>query len=166
MIGCVYTIVKIRQGVLFQCPNSCLCAAFLGESQGRCMLSPPTRLCLYPCTATLARRFCHVHTNQDCRMAAAGTAEEVTAPLYLLVDTDCLRPAVFSTEPNNEHDSAQNNIWARRLTQVEFIDLQGFKAGGDGWFREVCSLWPGQGMSLKVKEVLFQQRSKFQVRFP
>jgi spermidine synthase len=41
--------------------------------------------------------------------------------------------------------------------------LQGFKAGGDGWFREVGEMWPGQGLSLKVKQVLLQERSHFQV---
>ena len=34
----------------------------------------------------------------------------------------------------------------------------------DGWFREISSMWPGQGMSFKVDEVLFTGRSDFQVR--
>jgi hypothetical protein len=33
----------------------------------------------------------------------------------------------------------------------------------DGWFTELGSLWPGQGLSLKVKEVLYKGNSKFQV---
>lgn len=37
-------------------------------------------------------------------------------------------------------------------------------ANGEKWFTELCTLWPGQGLSLRVKEILFQQRSKFQVR--
>lgn len=32
----------------------------------------------------------------------------------------------------------------------------------DGWFTETSTLWPGEGMSLKVKEVLHTSRSKFQ----
>lgn len=32
-----------------------------------------------------------------------------------------------------------------------------------GWFTELSSLWPGQGMSLKIDEVLFQGKSDFQV---
>ncbi|XP_063804756.1 spermidine synthase isoform X2 [Pseudophryne corroboree] len=32
----------------------------------------------------------------------------------------------------------------------------------DGWFRETCSLWPGQAMSLQVDEVLCHRRSPFQ----
>ncbi|KAF7239299.1 Spermidine synthase, partial [Varanus komodoensis] len=32
----------------------------------------------------------------------------------------------------------------------------------DGWFRETCSLWPGQALSLQVEEVLHHQRSPFQ----
>uniref|UniRef100_A0A8C5Q0U1 Spermidine synthase n=1 Tax=Leptobrachium leishanense TaxID=445787 RepID=A0A8C5Q0U1_9ANUR len=32
----------------------------------------------------------------------------------------------------------------------------------DGWFRETCSLWPGQAMSLQVEEVLYHKRSPFQ----
>ncbi|ENN76160.1 hypothetical protein HUJ04_000004 [Dendroctonus ponderosae] len=31
-----------------------------------------------------------------------------------------------------------------------------------GWFSEVSDLWPGQSLSLKVKEVLFHQRSLYQ----
>ena len=33
----------------------------------------------------------------------------------------------------------------------------------DGWFSELSSLWPGQGMSLKIDEVIFTGRSDFQV---
>jgi hypothetical protein len=33
----------------------------------------------------------------------------------------------------------------------------------DGWFRETSTMWPGQGMSLKVDEVIFRGRSDFQV---
>lgn len=36
----------------------------------------------------------------------------------------------------------------------------------DGWYTELGSMWPGQGLSLKVKEVLYRGRSKFQVRPP
>lgn len=32
-----------------------------------------------------------------------------------------------------------------------------------GWFTELGSLWPGQGLSLEVKDVLFKDKSKFQV---
>eukprot|EP00183_Erythrolobus_madagascarensis_P000223 CAMPEP_0185847796 /NCGR_PEP_ID=MMETSP1354-20130828/2925_1 /TAXON_ID=708628 /ORGANISM="Erythrolobus madagascarensis, Strain CCMP3276" /LENGTH=292 /DNA_ID=CAMNT_0028548127 /DNA_START=133 /DNA_END=1011 /DNA_ORIENTATION=+ len=32
----------------------------------------------------------------------------------------------------------------------------------DGWFREKAVLWPGQGLSLQVDEVLYTGRSKFQ----
>ncbi|KAE8591811.1 hypothetical protein XENTR_v10018579 [Xenopus tropicalis] len=32
----------------------------------------------------------------------------------------------------------------------------------DGWFRETCSLWPGQAMSLEVEEVLYHKQSSFQ----
>jgi spermidine synthase len=32
----------------------------------------------------------------------------------------------------------------------------------DGWFRETCALWPGQQMSLKVKEILHVEQSKYQ----
>jgi hypothetical protein len=33
----------------------------------------------------------------------------------------------------------------------------------DGWYTEVSSMWPGQGMSLEVKEVLHKAKSQFQV---
>ena len=32
----------------------------------------------------------------------------------------------------------------------------------DGWFHERGELWPGQAMSLQVKNVLYHGRSKFQ----
>lgn len=34
----------------------------------------------------------------------------------------------------------------------------------DGWFTELSTMWPGQGMSLKIDEVIFKGRSDFQVR--
>jgi hypothetical protein len=33
----------------------------------------------------------------------------------------------------------------------------------DGWFTELSTMWPGQGMSLKIDEVIFRGRSDFQV---
>jgi spermidine synthase len=35
----------------------------------------------------------------------------------------------------------------------------------DGWFTENTTLWPGQAMSLEVDEVLYHEKSKYQVRF-
>lgn len=32
----------------------------------------------------------------------------------------------------------------------------------DGWFREIGPLWPGQAMTLKVKQVLHHEKSKYQ----
>ena len=32
------------------------------------------------------------------------------------------------------------------------------------WFTELSSMWPGQGLSLKVDEILFEGKSDFQVR--
>ena len=31
-----------------------------------------------------------------------------------------------------------------------------------GWFTELSTMWPGQGLSIQVDEALFQGRSKFQ----
>ena len=44
------------------------------------------------------------------------------------------------------------------------MGLNGMDLIIDGWFHERGELWPGQAMSLKVKEVLDHHRSKFQVR--
>ena len=33
----------------------------------------------------------------------------------------------------------------------------------DGWYTEISTMWPGQGLSLQVKEVLFEGKSDFQV---
>lgn len=34
----------------------------------------------------------------------------------------------------------------------------------DGWFTELSTMWPGQGMSFKVNDVIHTDRSDFQVR--
>ena len=34
--------------------------------------------------------------------------------------------------------------------------------GIDGWFREISGMWPGQAMTLQVKEVLHHEKSKYQ----
>lgn len=39
---------------------------------------------------------------------------------------------------------------------------QGLNLAKDGWFTECSSLWPGQGLSLQVEEILFQGKSDFQ----
>lgn len=41
---------------------------------------------------------------------------------------------------------------------------EGVGAARSGWFTEISTLWPGQGLSFEIKEQLFQDRSKFQVR--
>lgn len=33
-----------------------------------------------------------------------------------------------------------------------------------GWFTELSTMWPGQGLSLKVDEILFEGKSDFQAR--
>jgi hypothetical protein len=40
---------------------------------------------------------------------------------------------------------------------------EGYNVAADGWYTELSTLWPGQGMSLKIDEVLFKGRSDFQV---
>lgn len=42
--------------------------------------------------------------------------------------------------------------------------VQGMNIAKDGWYTELGSMWPGQGLSLKVKEVLYRARSDFQVK--
>ena len=32
----------------------------------------------------------------------------------------------------------------------------------DGWFSEICSLWPGMSFSLEIKKVLYSKKSQFQ----
>lgn len=41
---------------------------------------------------------------------------------------------------------------------------QGLDVAKDGWFTELSTMWPGQGMSFKVNEVVFNGKSDFQVR--
>ena len=33
----------------------------------------------------------------------------------------------------------------------------------DGWFQEKAAMWPGQKMCLKVKKVLWDEQSEYQV---
>jgi hypothetical protein len=40
---------------------------------------------------------------------------------------------------------------------------EGMGVAKAGWFTELSTMWPGQGLSLKVEDILFQGRSKFQV---
>jgi hypothetical protein len=40
---------------------------------------------------------------------------------------------------------------------------EGMGVAKQGWFTELSTMWPGQGLSLKVDGILFQGRSKFQV---
>lgn len=44
-----------------------------------------------------------------------------------------------------------------------FVNMQGMNIAKHGWFTELGSMWPGQGLSLKVKDVLYKGKSKFQV---
>lgn len=45
------------------------------------------------------------------------------------------------------------------LVAAILADMDNIK---DGWFKETCTLWPGQAMSLEVDEVLYNKKSKFQ----
>ena len=38
----------------------------------------------------------------------------------------------------------------------------GFRRNGRSWFCEFGTMWPGQAMSLEVKKMLYEGRSKFQ----
>lgn len=40
---------------------------------------------------------------------------------------------------------------------------EGMGIAKQGWFTELSTMWPGQGLSLKVEDILFQGTSKFQV---
>ena len=35
-----------------------------------------------------------------------------------------------------------------------------------GWFTELSTMWPGQGLSIQIDEILFKDRSDFQVHAP
>jgi spermidine synthase len=38
----------------------------------------------------------------------------------------------------------------------------GFRRNGRSWFAEFGTMWPGQAMSLEIKKMLFEGKSKFQ----
>jgi spermidine synthase len=49
----------------------------------------------------------------------------------------------------------------RMAAQPGTVD-QGLGVAKEGWFTELSSMWPGQGLSLKIDEVIFKGRSDFQ----
>src|SRR3989338_8907474 len=58
-----------------------------------------------------------------------------------------------------------NNISSKILQMSNdevTISTQKAKFAEDGWFREESVGWPGQAMSLKVKQVLLDKQTKFQ----
>jgi hypothetical protein len=52
-----------------------------------------------------------------------------------------------------------------RVSFYTFTDSEYFELTHlcpDGWFREISNMWPGQAMTLKVKEVIHHEKSKYQ----
>ena len=49
--------------------------------------------------------------------------------------------------------------------QVPGTTAESLSVVKEGWFTEMSTMWPGQGLSLEVENILFQKRSLFQVRF-
>lgn len=54
---------------------------------------------------------------------------------------------------------ASNNSWYVRAVYFSNIVLTDSL---DGWFREISPQWPGQAMSLQVRQILHVEQSKFQ----
>jgi spermidine synthase len=46
------------------------------------------------------------------------------------------------------------------MNQPDYHDR--YECLSKGWFSETGTLWPGQAMSIQVKEKLYDQRSEFQ----
>ena len=61
---------------------------------------------------------------------------------------------------------AQNNVQVPGTAEAG-IGLIGKPEGAQirpgAWFTELSTMWPGQGLSIQIDEVLFKQRSDFQV---
>lgn len=64
----------------------------------------------------------------------------------------CRRKGSLSQTPMAANEKAQPGTAA-----------EGMGVAKEGWFTELSTMWPGQGLSLKVEEILFLGRSKFQV---
>jgi hypothetical protein len=79
--------------------------------------------------------------NRLCDEQCGQTATQYESELPQVIETTCIKCEIYA-----------------------YLSVQGLNAAKEGWFTELSTMWPGQGLSLKVKEVLFQQRSKFQVR--
>jgi len=70
---------------------------------------------------------------------------------------------LFSFVADFKTTLSHNQNCNNNLTQLaQMTGLNGMDLIIDGWFHERGALWPGQAMSLEVKEVLYHGRSKFQ----
>ena len=52
---------------------------------------------------------------------------------------------------------------ASESKQAPGTTAEGLSVVKEGWFTEISTMWPGQGLSLEVEKILFQERSLFQV---
>jgi hypothetical protein len=63
------------------------------------------------------------------------------------------------------HDSLKGSIQVTLNAKLMCASyFQGMGVAKGGWYTEVGSMWPGQGLSLQVEEVLYKGRSDFQVK--
>jgi len=100
--------------------------------------------------------------------------------VFLIILTTTLAgfiPPVVSIRPDYNHKVLQAKATTiftnhKRTNSTAFISnimtnddqqpLNGMDLIVNGWFHERGSLWPGQAMSIQVKEILYHGRSKFQ----
>jgi hypothetical protein len=72
---------------------------------------------------------------------------------------------VSSSTTRHHHHHQQESIAA--MSDAPEQPVPGTLKDGlkDGWFTELSTMWPGQGMSFKVNEVVHTATSDFQVRW-
>merc|ERR1711939_475329 len=64
-------------------------------------------------------------------------------------------PSFYSNTP----DTFQKQSFSTFTSKMSEITHPTIK---DGWFREISDMWPGQAMTLKVKNVIHHEKSKYQ----
>ena len=79
------------------------------------------------------------------------------SPLFHHTYVDRTGSERTSTPPRVNHSSLKTRSEQKR--QLLTITMDCLR---EGWFSEFSTLWPGQSMSLKVEEVLFHEKTKFQ----
>ena len=130
--------------------------AYLFKGEGAavslsCCQIPDSDLSLLAKQAAAARSYCHTQRPLPCHSGAWG-----------FINSKRNAHRRFRQSCRRKGSSSQTSMAANEKAQPGTA-AEGMGVAKEGWFTELSTMWPGQGLSLKVEEILFQGRSKFQV---